>query len=940
MDANNTKYHLLHGERDWLPVLVKQSSNDIWWDRERKSISLAPIVEQLNELEQSELLNQQNKRGAAYDHYGNIYWIDDERKSIEYQPAVTPLKRGQFWHVDELKSESKTDNNLGDFKPEEKSDYNINPILSGLSITTHEYLIVGTLLPAGILIFDLHSGGPPEWLNWPQQISFSPMDMACAPDGGVWVLSVDNVTNAASVWHLDKNFRLLNNNGDVIALNSYFSNDFSGKEDLSQKDKNVKNFYTGIALNLVSPVLIKNPVAIEALSDEAFIILSTEGNSEPSSVYYFNKGELKDTITLDEEAIGSLLVRPEISGYDFTFIPDKDISLNAINGLLYVSVIGATQAFELTLQASENELLLILQPKLLPMRKYSGRALISSSNKAYYDFEDRWLPISEQPRHLYQSEAKISGIIKDGAEADCVWHRIIIDACIPDGTRIHIESRTANTKESLEELAWQNEPEPYLRSDGSELPLHQPFDENELRSANIGSWDLLLQNAIGRYIELRITLLGTRRSSPRIRSMRIYYPRFSYLNRYLPDTYRDDLISASFLDRFLGNVEGLYTSLEDKISNAQSIFDTRSAPAEFLDWLGAWLGAFMEPVWDENRKRLFIDNAVLLFRWRGTPLGLLAMIKLTISECPDSSIFESLKQDNPIYDESLSGSDIRIVEDFLTRGSSGVLLGGDKTTSLVFMKDNNIWDPVMGAGVLHQNFQKFLAFKYQIESGIEMLNEAWDESYSDINEILFPTIRPLQIIQERDWREFTRDYIGFAYADVSNDDLPLYQDFLARRYQQINRFNNAYGYAGDFIFKNFSDISLPDILPKNIVSLTDWVEFVSLVVPIKENAHKFTVLLPTQLGELPKSMALRKARVKDIIEREKPAHTQFEVKYFWALFQIGNARLGIDTNIGEGSRFVSLVLGENFLGQSFLAESHPWNVLERSIVGGQRLGSY
>ena len=316
------------------------------------------------------------------------------------------------------------------------------------------------------------------------------------------------------------------------------------------------------------------------------------------------------------------------------------------------------------------------------------------------------------------------------------------------------------------------------------------------------------------------------------------------------------------------------------------------------------------------------------------------MIKLTISGCPDSSIFESLKQDNPVYDDSLSGSDIRIVEDFLTRGFSGALLGDNKTTSLAFMKDNTIWEPVMGVGVLHQNFQKFLVTKYQVESGIEMLNAAWEESYSDINEISFPTIRPLQVIQERDWREFTRDYIGFAYADVSNDDLPLYQDFLARRYQQINRFNNAYGYAGDFIFIEFSDIPLPDMLPQNIVALSDWIEFVSLVVPIKEHAHKFTVLLPTQLGELPASMELRKARVEDIVKREKPAHTQFEVKYFWALFQIGNARLGIDTNIGEGSRFVSLVLGANFLGQSFLAESHPWSVIDRSIVGGQRLGSY
>jgi hypothetical protein len=32
------------------------------------------------------------------------------------------------------------------------------------------------------------------------------------------------------------------------------------------------------------------------------------------------------------------------------------------------------------------------------------------------------------------------------------------------------------------------------------------------------------------------------------------------------------------------------------------------------------------------------------------------------------------------------------------------------------------------------------------------------------------------------------------------------------------------------------------------------------------------------------------------------------------------------------------VLGANFLGQSYLAESHPWNIADRSVVGRERLG--
>ena len=267
MDANNTKYHLLHGERDWLPVLVNQLSNDIWWDRERKSISLSPIVQQLSELkgcslcmmlvsndnEQQQkvkafkiefeskkqecavlivnstsapdkwkiagfddagifneqliddprdelsvelkkeppnkskiielvtsrlgrtrkLLTQEQRRGAAYDHYGNIYWINAARNGIDYHPAATPLQLRQFWHIDELKRASQIDKNHGDFKPIQQSENLSEPILSGLAVTTHEYLVVGTLQPAGLLVFDLHAGGPPEWLCCTEQIPFA-----------------------------------------------------------------------------------------------------------------------------------------------------------------------------------------------------------------------------------------------------------------------------------------------------------------------------------------------------------------------------------------------------------------------------------------------------------------------------------------------------------------------------------------------------------------------------------------------------------------------------------------------------------------------------------------------------------------------------------------------------------------------------------------------
>ena len=940
MDANNTKYHLIYGERDWLPVLMRAQDQHLWWDRERHSVSLAPRVQQLTYLDESKSLSLAQRRGAAFDHFGNIYWIGADRKSIVYQPVATPLQNGQYWHVDDLNQACPDEERHGDFKPSSTQASTATAILSGLTVTTHGYLVVGTLQPAGVLIFDLHAGGPPLWLHWPRQLNFSPFDLACTPDGGVWILDRALDQDEARVWCLDRHFRVVNHLGEAIEIEQQFSHDFQCMGETQFENSGFS------ALDLIGLGLPahSNPVAIEALSDQAFLILTQPDVGSASGVYYFNDGELVDSVLLDAAAHGVLLDATEVVGHDFAFLPDETQSSRRINGTLYVSSANSSQSFCYALEASSDELSLSLQAKLFPMRDHSGKALIASGHAVYYDFDSQqaqqknWLPLTEQPRYRFHSEAQIDNLIKDGEEPDCVWHRIIMDACIPSGTKVRVESRAANDVSLLPEMPWQLEPQLYLRHEGSELPGHNPYQDVQSQSEHMGSWDLLLQNAVGRYLELRLTLTGTQRSTPRIRALRLYYPRFSYLERYLPDVYREDTASANFLDRFLGNVEGLFTALEDKIADAQYLFDARTTPAEFFDWLGGWLGAFIDPAWDEQRQRLFIENAFLLFRWRGTPLGLWTTIKLAISECPDASLFEPLKQQKPLPDIALGGRDVRIVENFLMRGFPGVYLGdAEATTSLAFPGSSAAWQPAMGASSLHKKYQDYVSAKYQLEGSMQALNEAWNSVYISLSEVLFPTLAPEQEVQRRDWQIFTRDFLGFSYAHVTEDHLALYQDFLTRRYQQIERLNNRYGLTGDFEYLHFSDIPLPETLPQNIQALSDWIEFVSLVLPINEQAHRFTVLLPTELGELPASMAQRKAQVEEIVRREKPAHTEFEVQYFWALFQVGSARLGIDSSIGEGSRFTALVLGMNFLGQSFLAESHPWRVVDRTIVGRDRL---
>jgi hypothetical protein len=79
-----------------------------------------------------------------------------------------------------------------------------------------------------------------------------------------------------------------------------------------------------------------------------------------------------------------------------------------------------------------------------------------------------------------------------------------------------------------------------------------------------------------------------------------------------------------------------------------------------------------------------------------------------------------------------------------------------------------------------------------------------------------------------------------------------------------------------------------------------------------------------------------------IVDLEKPVHTVFDVKFYWAMFRIGEVRLQLDTVIDQGSRapqlLPNLVLGEGFVGESYLATpaleaAGDGNTLGRDVLG-------
>jgi phage tail-like protein len=204
--------------------------------------------------------------------------------------------------------------------------------------------------------------------------------------------------------------------------------------------------------------------------------------------------------------------------------------------------------------------------------------------------------------------------IFDSNEKEMQWHRIVMDADIPQKTKIEVFFRTSNDVYDLM----------HIRSGQSENTWSRLLSapHNDLHSK-----DGLFLNGMGQYLRLKIKILGDGNQTPVLREVKVYFPRLSYL-RYLPITYTEDPISREFLERFLSIFESMSFDMEQNIENLTRYFDPESVDTRFLNWLGSWLAISWDENWTVEKKREFIKQAYGLYRDRGTLRGLKAMVEL------------------------------------------------------------------------------------------------------------------------------------------------------------------------------------------------------------------------------------------------------------------------------------------------------------------------
>jgi phage tail-like protein len=1005
MNVNGSRFHLLLGKADWERCVLclgdgaepasPPADPPLVFDVLRRELRLPQTAIALPATLGETPLSQASRRSAAADRNGNIYRIDTDRTRLRVQSAGSG-NGGPFWPDGPTDCDAPHRSIRSDFVPADAPAESRREF-AALTVTEDHYLVVAFADAAarGFLAFDLMAGGPPVETRWPAAVDFAPFDMAPRRGGGAWVLDRDH----RRLWELDRRLAVVVRAQSAAALAPPETDLFQPVAG-AQRERPAVEFPAGLDL----PALFKatlDPIAVEALPDGSALILDRNDAAGPSRVFRLRReGDAvaaDPAVALVHAAHDFVLAHPLARAVDGG--AESLLAADAVQ-LLAANAVG-NQAMAFVVDTRSGKLELHQADELFPLRRFGGRALLQVRGGAWYDCgadSPRWVPIVQQPRVRYREGGERVTPVFDGQEAQCGWDRVMLDARIPADTAIAIAFRAADEAvrddgsppgrgRPVEVLApWIDLPQPYLRGDGAELPwLRSESAMPTRREAGAGTWETLLQNAKGRYLQLRLRFNGA--ATPWLRALRVWYPRFSYSERFLPAVYREDPAAGDFVERFLANMEGVNTVLEGRIAQVQALFDPRTAPAGALDWLAGWLDLALNPAWDQSRRRLFLRHAMDFFRWRGTAHGLRLALAMAFEANPCELTFAE-----PTTDSERPAA-IRIVEAYRTRLTGAVAAGdpGGAETGPRQVAPTALWTPAEGNAGLVERYARFLQGNATAAQQAIAFGRALPAANADgqpvaaIAEQLAPfaLVPPPQSSSSQEnnaaaqtlWARFCAENLGLVPGPASQErqawrrflatrdeatapaassalvpaDWPedaaaqtrwrdycesadmrrawpqltrlrrRWQDFLARRYRRIDALKKAWRTA----WPAFDLIALPDRLPESAAAQADWLAFERHWLAMDRAAHRFSVLLPVaSVTEDPFEMERNLALARRIVELEKPAHTVFDVRFYWALNRVGEARLGIDTLLDVGSRAPQLVpdavLGRAYLGAGFV----------------------
>jgi len=99
----------------------------------------------------------------------------------------------------------------------------------------------------------------------------------------------------------------------------------------------------------------------------------------------------------------------------------------------------------------------------------------------------------------------------------------------------------------------------------------------------------------------------------------------------LPSALQED----DFCTRMVSALDDVLAPIFSTLDCFPAYLDPALAPDDFVDWLASWVGVDIDETWTLERRRRLIQEAVALYRVRGTAAGLAAHIRLYAGATPE-----------------------------------------------------------------------------------------------------------------------------------------------------------------------------------------------------------------------------------------------------------------------------------------------------------------
>lgn len=373
-------------------------------------------------------------------------------------------------------------------------------------------------------------------------------------------------------------------------------------------------------------VEVSSKLKAVSMNNEILALLDETGRF---TWYDINKGQYKATLTFTEEQLPNIdsIVAMEIKGVDLHLMYEGDR-----HGVISLTQDEKTFTF---LESDDREI----------------NDLVEGAKSFYKDSTNRLYVFSEDLKLSIYRYTAIYGMdnfnkvtrgtfyfpIIDSKMEGNQWHRLILKGQFPEKSHINLRY-FAFDREKLK-------PDQRLTMTGLLEASSYTFSELDNLFSSLdfqtieNSDDFLFQNSFGRYMIIKLELIGSREKTPALEKARVYVNRETY-SQYLPEIYQTGA-HKDFLERFLSIFESLNLEIEEQVDLMARNFNPETASDDFLRWMLDWMDFKVTDNWSTEKSRVLIKIMPKLQRRRGTGWAIKKLLELFLEA--DIKIVETSK---------------------------------------------------------------------------------------------------------------------------------------------------------------------------------------------------------------------------------------------------------------------------------------------------------